>query len=1292
MASDDQPNDYGMGSVFRWLQQLRIVIRKDYVIAKRNYRSTIISILVPVIFTAFLVILQLAFNNNEKLSDLVKPVRTGTVTTISRIPRCYSGRSRADAPCITVAYSPDNDPNVAKIMDQIRTDSGLSLSDVKGFNTGYDLDRYLSEHPNSTQAAYNFFLINDGATPAGVRYVVQYNSTSSTFRGKTYDPMLNVLLPMQKAADIAIMKTLLTGRPVDVDYNFISFPHPETSPIDVAAAYGPMFFFGALMFNFVIQLGRLVSEKELNLRASMKLMGLRDSVYMTAGFIIVLSYNVISAMSLSLAGLAFQMKFFLKNDFGLYFVLFFLFGLAMTPLVLLLSVFVSKSRTATVLGFGVFLVGSIVQGFASLVFDKSVGDEYRIPFSFLPFALLSKGIGDLSAFSNTEDSPGLRWSQRGTNSDFFPLTSTFYWLLIDTGVFTLLAVYLDQVVPNDNGINQKPWFFLLPSYWFPKRVTVPFKADAVDHASHHGDVDEDVLQEMNDAMNPANDAPLRIINLQKTFFSYKYGFKHDKSKDFHAVRGVYLSVPNNTLFCLLGHNGAGKTTTLNTLTGLTKMTSGDALVYGKSINSSMSDVQKSMGVCPQYDILWAQMTAREHLELFAGLKQVPKHKCDDEVNERLKDVDLLSNADNLAGNFSGGMQRRLSVAIALIGDPRVVYLDEPTTGMDPVSRRKVWNLIERVKRNRITILTTHSMEEADILSDRIGIMHQGRFACLGNSLHLKQKYGSGYRITVLADRSKQQAIQNLFINGLKGCTLMGVEEGGQKFNVPRECTEKLPDFFMDLENRRKEFGIDDIQLSLSTLEEVFLHIGGLGETDERVGEQEGEEADVPPPTACGRFKKSCANNKIAYAVGVLVVLILLIIISAALKPAPASVADIVTYQDTKKYSDLSPSTWNGVESSIGKCSRGDSFTFFVKPGASNKLLIEFQGGGICWDANSCSNSFGTSTFNASITTDTTDALKFSNAGIFKTSDQNPFSGWTHLYIPLCTADSFLGNKTIQYDAGVELRHWGAINAKAALDYIVGLTPQKVVVAGYTNGAVGAAFHAQAIAMQFSNSDVSLLVDNHFDFSSNEVSGVPAMGGVDTATMTRLVGTAFNEWRLSAFSAWGVSAQSSVVPPTLVAATNNISLWSTEQVLKVIASQVSPKPIAIARFSSVNAPDTQTLTSQKILQSPSFLAFLRTMNVNVGAFAALDLTSLTCSLTKSVHTTMTTTAVTSGNPYAGFLGVITASAILDVENFYSETGVGANAASIKFTDWIPAFSTDRPLTLAQVFEASCPSFS
>ena len=215
-------------------------------------------------------------------------------------------------------------------------------------------------------------------------------------------------------------------------------------------------------------------------------------------------------------------------------------------------------------------------------------------------------------------------------------------------------------------------------------------------------------------------------------------------------------------------SGAGKTTTISMLTGLISATSGDATMYGKSIRDSMLDLRQSMGVCPQHNVLWDELTVEEHLVYFAGIKGVDADKVANEVNAIIREVGLVEKANAPSGALSGGQKRKLSVAIALIGDPKIVFLDEPTSGMDPFSRRSTWNLLkvrtahsirccvslvscalylttaavcarQSKAKGRITVLTTHFMDEADLLGDRIGIMSDGALRCLGSPMFLKHR-------------------------------------------------------------------------------------------------------------------------------------------------------------------------------------------------------------------------------------------------------------------------------------------------------------------------------------------------------------------------------------------------------------------------------------------------------------------------------------------------------------------------------------------------------------------------
>ena len=231
---------------------------------------------------------------------------------------------------------------------------------------------------------------------------------------------------------------------------------------------------------------------------------------------------------------------------------------------------------------------------------------------------------------------------------------------------------------------------------------------------------------------------LKISELHKTF-----------ENGFQAVKGVNLKMYNGQIFALLGHNGAGKTTTISMLTGLIESTSGNAEVLGYDIFNEMNDVRQFMGVCPQHDILFEMLTPEEHLDIFCEFKGVDRKIKDQEIKKMLIDVDVYNFKDTLAGNLSGGSKRKLSVAIALIGGSKLVLLDEPSSGLDLSARRKLWNMLKNYKQNRIIILTTHYMDEADILGDRIGIMTGGQVICLGSSLFLKNRFGVGYNLTMV---------------------------------------------------------------------------------------------------------------------------------------------------------------------------------------------------------------------------------------------------------------------------------------------------------------------------------------------------------------------------------------------------------------------------------------------------------------------------------------------------------------------------------------------------------------
>lgn len=209
-----------------------------------------------------------------------------------------------------------------------------------------------------------------------------------------------------------------------------------------------------------------------------------------------------------------------------------------------------------------------------------------------------------------------------------------------------------------------------------------------------------------------------------------------------AVDHLDLTVREGELFSLLGVNGAGKTTTIKMLSCLTQPTQGDALLLGKSILSDTAGVKSLIGISPQETAVAPNLSVRENLALMCGVHDFPKEKTRKKIAAISEQLGLSTVLSKRAGKLSGGWQRRLSIAMALIGEPRILFLDEPTLGLDVLARGELWAVIQALKGKVTVILTTHYMEEAEQLSDRVGVMRDGRLLALGTPTELKALAGT----------------------------------------------------------------------------------------------------------------------------------------------------------------------------------------------------------------------------------------------------------------------------------------------------------------------------------------------------------------------------------------------------------------------------------------------------------------------------------------------------------------------------------------------------------------------
>ena len=310
-------------------------------------------------------------------------------------------------------------------------------------------------------------------------------------------------------------------------------------------------------------------------------------------------------------------------------------------------------------------------------------------------------------------------------------------------------------------------------------------------------------------------------------------------KEEMAVSEVTMEIESSCCLALLGTNGAGKSTFINILTGIHSPTHGEAFIFGVDVKVDMAKLQKIMGCCPQEDLLWAELTAREHLHLYARFKGIADDVLQQHCTDILTSVGLVADADNMVSTYSGGMKRRLSVGIASVASPTIMFLDEPSTGMDPLSKRRVWTMIEQLKKNRVMLLTTHSMEEADALGDKVAILDKGRLRAIGSSLFLKRTYGKGHTVSLLSEVDDVPRVEQLVKSCVPSAEILGTAAGNTSVSIKHSAVQGIPQLFNSLMG--EDGLIKEWSLSDTTLEEVFLRLAA--QNREVNAEIEGQDQD-----------------------------------------------------------------------------------------------------------------------------------------------------------------------------------------------------------------------------------------------------------------------------------------------------------------------------------------------------------------------------------------------------------------------------------------------------------------
>ncbi|KCV69346.1 hypothetical protein H696_03778 [Fonticula alba] len=631
--------------------------------------------------------------------------------------------------------------------------------------------------------------------------------------------------------------------------------------LDLASLSG-LFTYGLLLSLLLpVFVNNIVHDKQERLLSLMRMSGLRMRVYWIVNYLFNYSLYCLVLLITVLVSVSFGMKMFTETSPVVYLTIYLLWGHALVCLSFLFSTLLTNSKTATMIGYLIVIIGVSSSNLLNLTVFLETSPPF-LYFLYPPFAFYRSVY--LMGLACIE----LRCMPTSTLTEFNEIWQIIICLTLQCFVMFGLTVYLDRVLPDQHGTRRDHPLFIVDTllrpfglgpYFSTEEPGAPTKsstlgADASVNSSAEallgGQADEDndeeafggedapllagqpgasrqsaslfgislpgggagaagrpltprelrILAEAS-ASRPFEDPdcraeratalaaagspagpgefPILLAGVGKTYYptpglsmaGLRECFGLATSGDVPAAAGpkvavadLFLAVPNGQCFGLLGPNGAGKTSLISVLTGLAPASqgAGHCFVAGFPL-TSIDAVQRHIGVCPQFDIYYPDLTVEDHLLFFARLKcsasdistvmtmqatqqSSPFHAL---AVSAAQSVELYpEHYGKRASELSGGMRRRLSLAIALLGDPRVVILDEPTGGLDPSTRREVWKTIRHISRNRVILLTTHSMEEAEALCGRVGVLSHGSLRAIGTPVHLKRRYASSYALTL----------------------------------------------------------------------------------------------------------------------------------------------------------------------------------------------------------------------------------------------------------------------------------------------------------------------------------------------------------------------------------------------------------------------------------------------------------------------------------------------------------------------------------------------------------------
>ncbi|XP_045485140.1 phospholipid-transporting ATPase ABCA1 isoform X2 [Pieris rapae] len=677
--------------------------------------------------------------------------------------------------------------------------------------------------------------------PESLKYTIRMKNNFMTRHHKSLDDNLgshrnfattyNSFLRLQWAIDSTYLQ-LLTGNDINLRVSLQELPYAEVAANQIVAIIGQILVFLSwfsldLVFTFLCS--RLVEERSSGVQELIKMVGVSSNMLNLSHFLNVLPTGIIFSVVNSALLTASSNPIVPHSNPLLIAIMFLLYFIAIVAVAFALSYMVKNPQYIVSVCSVVYIVFSCASKWLL---------DLAIPWFVMPFAMLIPHAPMLTFWKEMvaleQYGEGIKLSNMATThaKNSVSVLGCYFYFVLQWVIFFSLTRYLSLVMPGPYG-QPLPWtFFCQKSYWSKKQIG---PEEEIEEMEEMGEEDALFFEQP-----PRNaEVGIKIVNVSKVF---------DKKR---VLNNVTMDVIKGEITVLLGHNGAGKTTLMSIITGMLSPTEGKVYVEGLDTCTQREEMQQHLGLCPQHNLFFPDLTVLEHVIFFTLLKGESYKEAKSSSIKLLDHLGLSTKLNEPSSALSGGMKRRLQLACALAGDAKLLVLDEPTAGLDVESRRQLWDLLSSLRGSRTVLLSTHFMEEADALGDRVAALQAGKLRCHATPMYLKRALGTGYRLTFTTiGLPREQALTEVIQSHIPDATLKETSINSISYSLPAKDSTKFPKLFTALENKRAQLGIDSIGVGKSTLEEVFLKLCSDITTSFDDDEIDGDiqEADYPKVT------------------------------------------------------------------------------------------------------------------------------------------------------------------------------------------------------------------------------------------------------------------------------------------------------------------------------------------------------------------------------------------------------------------------------------------------------------